>query len=140
MPDCADLKQRVLQLERLLTHRLNSKFALAEAQFEFIKNRASFDKSERFFEKKEQEIDSLYDRMFNSVNQKLQNSTHKTEKIILKIDACSPLKIMSRGFASVTKDGKTVKSVLESNVGDSINVRFADGDVDCTVNRINKQK
>ena len=140
VPDCADLKQRVLQLERLLTHRLNSKFALAEAQFEFIKNRASFDKSERFFEKKEQEIDSLYDRMFNSVNQKLQNSTHKTEKIILKIDACSPLKIMSRGFASVTKDGKTVKSVLESNVGDSINVRFADGDVDCTVNRINKQK
>ena len=50
------------------------------------------------------------------------------------LDAMSPLKILGRGFVSVTKNGKSVTSSGDAESGDVLNLRFADGQVDCTVN------
>ena len=50
-----------------------------------------------------------------------------------KLDALSPLKVLSRGFASVSKNGKSVISSKELNKNDNININFADGSVNCTV-------
>ena len=51
-----------------------------------------------------------------------------------KLDALSPLKIIGRGFAAVSKGEKSVISASELNKGDNINIDFADGRVNCNVN------
>ena len=53
--------------------------------------------------------------------------------VCAKLDALSPLKILSRGFAAVSKNGEAVISSTKLVKGDKINVVFSDGKINCTV-------
>lgn len=56
-----------------------------------------------------------------------------------KLDALSPLKVMTRGY-SVTQGKKgIIKSVTDTKKGDEIMVKLADGTIECTVENINKE-
>ena len=46
-----------------------------------------------------------------------------------KLDALSPLSVMSRGYSVAQKDGRTVSSVSDVEVGDVITVRVSDGSI-----------
>lgn len=49
-----------------------------------------------------------------------------------KLDALSPLKVLSRGYAAVYSGDKVVGSASKVNMNKNIRVRFADGVVECT--------
>ena len=46
-----------------------------------------------------------------------------------KLDALSPLSVMSRGYSVAQKDGRTVSSVSDVEAGDVITVRVSDGSI-----------
>lgn len=50
-----------------------------------------------------------------------------------KLDALSPLSVMSRGYSVAQKDGRTVSSVSDVEVGDVITVRVSDGSIQSVV-------
>ncbi len=51
-----------------------------------------------------------------------------------RLDALSPLKVMQRGYSLVYDEKrKLVKSIQEVQLGDTVRVRLADGELDCTV-------
>lgn len=54
-------------------------------------------------------------------------------RIASKLDALNPLKILSRGYAEVEKEGTVVSSAKELRAGDALAVRFFDGTVDASV-------
>jgi len=67
-------------------------------------------------------------------------STAKKEKISVlaaTLDAMSPLKVLSRGYAVVKKDDKAVKSIQTLAEGDDISLTLSDGNAECVVRRIN---
>ena len=51
-----------------------------------------------------------------------------------RLDALSPLKVLSRGYTAVFKDAAAVDSIQDIHMGDQISVRFSDGTALCTVN------
>lgn len=53
-----------------------------------------------------------------------------------QLDALSPLKILSRGYSLVYKDGELVSSVSQLKTGDGIALRFADGMANATISHI----
>lgn len=57
----------------------------------------------------------------------LQPSQEQLQLLGTKLDLVSPLKILTRGYAIVTKNEQVVRSVNVLNKDDEINVRFADG-------------
>lgn len=57
----------------------------------------------------------------------LQPSQEKLQLLGAKLDLVSPLKILTRGYAIVTKNEQVVRSVNVLNKDDEINVRLADG-------------
>ncbi len=54
-------------------------------------------------------------------------------ELCAKLDALSPLKILGRGYAAVTKENAVVSSAGVLNKGDSVKLNFADGTVNCLV-------
>ena len=50
-----------------------------------------------------------------------------------RLDTLSPLKTLARGYAVAIKSGETVRKAEELNVGDSITLKFTDGNVKCKV-------
>ncbi len=138
VPDIADMCIHISRLMKLIDRRVNDKLNLVSARLDFLKKRSYSAKGERLFEKKQQEVDIIYDKILNSVNRKLQNCSHRAEKLFLTIDTLSPLKIMMRGFAAVTANDTSVKSVDLLKNGDNVKIRFCDGSADCTVNSVTK--
>ena len=86
-------------------------------------------------------------RMFLSLlEQRLEKSTlsmisskkQKFVKSAATLDALSPLKVIGRGYSMVTENGKVVKSIDNVEIGDTVNIMFSDGNIDCSV--INKKE
>lgn len=55
---------------------------------------------------------------------------------INKLDAYSPTKILSLGYARVFSEDKNIKSVSEVQKGDSLNIRLKDGSIKVNVNEV----
>lgn len=58
-----------------------------------------------------------------------------------KLDALSPLKVLSSGYSLVTNSGgRTIKSVKKAKIGDYLEIRMNDGIIKCVVKEIKKEK
>ena len=51
------------------------------------------------------------------------------------LDALSPLAVLSRGYALVEKEGHTLQSIEELQVGDQVGIRFTDGTAEARIER-----
>ena len=78
-----------------------------------------------------QRLDSLYRGTVSEKEAAFGNN-------LAKINALNPLAVLSRGYSLVQKDGEVASSVSELNVGDSVSVRFQDGEINATVMGVNK--
>ena len=57
-----------------------------------------------------------------------------------KAQSLSPLAVLSRGYAVVSKDGKAVKSSADVGVGDSVDIRLQQGAVTAQITKTEKEK
>ncbi|WP_134698847.1 exodeoxyribonuclease VII large subunit [Ammoniphilus sp. YIM 78166] len=73
----------------------------------------------------------------------LQVVKHKRNQLLLtmaRLDGLSPLKIMSRGYSLVYKEGQLVKSIQQLDPGDGVRVELIDGTIDCSVWALEERK
>lgn len=82
--------------------------------------------------------DLLADRLGNAAGRRLSGERHRYERAVGKLDALSPLKVFGRGYAMAVKDGAAVTDGKTLRRGDSIEVRFAKGRAQCTVEKTGK--
>lgn len=59
---------------------------------------------------------------------------------VAKLDALSPLKVMTRGYSVAQGPKGIIKSVSDAKTGDEITIKVADGTLDCMVEKINKEQ
>ena len=76
----------------------------------------------------------MYQQLYNYqvlLKQKIDHyvmiKNHENQRIISLLDSLSPLKVMSRGYALVKKDGNIVKSSLDLSKNQVIEIQFHDG-------------
>ena len=58
-------------------------------------------------------------------------------RIAAKLEGLNPLKVLSRGYAEVEKEGSVVSSVKALRPEDELSVRFSDGVADVIVKSTN---
>ncbi len=140
VPDKNELINRINSLNSLkLKNNIMLKYQLSESRIELLKNKFSKTVLENTLQKCQLDVDRFADRLQDSINAKFTNASSALSAIALRIDALSPLKIMSRGFSLTSKNGQIINSISGINKGDNINVAVGDGDIDCTVLSV-KQK
>lgn len=71
-------------------------------------------------------------RLLNATNQTQFTHKAKLSELSAKLDALSPLKVLSRGYSLVTQNSKSV-SAKELSADDEISIRFWDGTVEAKV-------
>ncbi len=77
------------------------------------------------------------DRAFDTY---LSLMRHKLEKKCEKLEALSPLSVLTRGYSVVMKNESVVSNVDDLNVGDILSVTIGNGSLDVTVNKIHPQR
>lgn len=140
VPDMEEIKKLLLNYSELLSKALKVRIGIAKAQFErfsfsgYLKN-----PKENIIEKRNLELDKFTDRLYQNINSYKMLSENRLQSISMKLDALSPLKVLSRGYSAVLKDDKAVTSVKMLNTEDKIEICMSDGRVNCTVEQVYKE-
>jgi len=91
---------------------------------------------ERHFRRKQDQLLAAARKITPAAEKKLINKEYSFNRVALSLDNLSPLKTMARGYFSVKKGDKVVRSVRELNIGDRITSRGYDGEIDSVVEKI----
>lgn len=112
---CSSLREREMTLERL-------------ENSPFLKD------PKRIFEQKEMYFDALTDRLSSAGKLFLTEKTGDFDRLCTKLNAFSPLAVLSRGYSIATVNGKTVKTAAQLKKAGEFDLRLSDGTVNCSVN------
>ena len=87
-----------------------------------------------FASKSRSQLDNLASRMDSALDAAMTRKKNEYLRAAAKLDALSPLKVLSRGYAiAMDKDGRAVKDSSGVRAGDKLTVRLASGALGCRV-------
>ena len=87
-----------------------------------------------YLEAKEKSLELLKNRLISAQNRSLAAKQQRYIQNVAKLDAMSPLKVLTRGYAMAQNEGgELVRSIHQVEPGDSLTIRFADGALTASV-------
>lgn len=84
-------------------------------------------------------LEMLCQRLEHSGEVVLGKNRQRFERTAAKLDALSPLKVLGRGYAMVTREETVIRETAQLNPGDAISVSLSDGTAQCTVNTVQRR-
>ena len=161
VPDQADLRMLLKQMETRMGQNLNKQLKLARQQLELRRSARVLRSPAEYLEGQRQRLDSDLERMARAMGQRsvsaraellrrqerLPAAWQTAEQIrrnvsgtlTARLDALSPLKVLSRGYSIVEHQrGQAVRSAKELSPGDKIRIRLAKGALQATVDEISE--
>ena len=87
-----------------------------------------------YLEQKQKTLELLKNRLISAQNQNISRKSARYVALTAKLDAMSPLKVLTRGYAMAqTEDGSVMRSVEQVDLGQRITVSLNDGTISATV-------
>lgn len=128
MPEKRVLKDNLRVIEKRITASLLNRVKHEKMRFDRLKGSVSLKRPYELVNQKRQFLDDLERNLVKLSKAKIQD--HKNALMILagKLDALSPLTVLTRGYAVVQKpDGTVVRSADDLSHGDEFDVTVKDG-------------
>ena len=87
-----------------------------------------------YLNQRRQGLQLLTSRMTSAQTQNVERRKRRCVELAAKLDAMSPLKVFTRGYAMAkTEDGSILRSVTQVQTGDAITVSLSDGSIHAVV-------
>lgn len=137
-PDRAEYLDKFSLLSSRLCRALLAKTENLSARFSVTQNHPVWRDSSRLLMRYELRFDDLQERLYKSMENCLQRKENDFEKLLIKLDALSPLSTLARGYAAVYDGERVVSDFGSTKVGDHISVVLKDTSAECTVNKVEK--
>ena len=137
VPDYKEISNILLKYENIIKNSLISNLRYKKLQLERVENHTLFKNPTEFLiSNKYLELDNFTDNLRENLKSKLLNADNNFSGLCMKLDALSPLKVLSRGFATVTQKDKIIDSVNLLKPSDKVTLTFSDGKATCIVEDI----
>lgn len=106
-------------------------------QVEQCRLRLEMNHPRRQLNEKRQQLADMEDQMERLMSEKLTDRKHRLALITGKLQGLSPLERISKGYGFLSgEDGRRVESVSQTEVGQSMTVRLADGTLKTTITEV----
>lgn len=87
-----------------------------------------------YLQQRQKSLELLQNRLIAAQNQSIYRCNQRYIALTAKLDAMSPLKVLTRGYAMAqTKDGTVIRSVSQVRPHEIIDISFSDGTLAATV-------
>lgn len=137
VPDIKDLRIKLSGLKLRLKNANQYLITKNEMRVLSFSKKEFFLNPETLFSSREAQLNLLNERFRFAIQNIIAQKNEKLAVLASSLDAISPLKVLSRGFAAVKNDNGIVTSVSGLNAGDKIFLDFSDGNAECTVDKVN---
>ena len=131
VPDCAELFSKLIKYNTLLKNNLLLKYNSRKAKYDALISKSVLSKPLTLTEVRDEIVDRLNEKMVTAFNGVINREKSRFVSNLAKLDALSPLKVLTRGYAIAEADGKSIKSVNDIEIGSKFKLRLSDGMLDC---------
>lgn len=140
VPDTLDMLNKFDNVNKRLKLILKKQVDIASSQYERIKSSRVFTDADIMFENRFLFLDHNTEKLYKQLDICISKNEGMFEKITSKLDALSPLKVMSRGYLFARdENNKIIKSINDIDADDVIKLKMCDGSAECSVNKIIKE-
>ena len=127
-----------------IRNRMN-KSLISTVQMDKYKLKSTFDKINNYLESyiikdKIIQLDKIYDKISSEAENSLNIEKERIIKIGSLLHNLSPLATIDRGYSIVQKDGELINSVENLSIKDNIEIVLKDGNIECSIDKINTKE
>lgn len=134
VPDCESLYQMLDSMSAAMETALTRQLKTARRHLQMLSASPSLKSPVEYINQRKKSVQLLKARLISAQNSKLHRERQRFVASMAKLDAMSPLKVLSRGYAMAHNDkGELVRSVSQIHVGDSLQIKVSDGSIHATV-------
>ena len=134
VPDQDALRQNLDAMAQSMAAALNRQLKGARQHLNVLSQSSALRSPTGYLEQKEKSVEMLKNRLVSAESRILEGKQRQFVALTAKLDAMSPLKVLTRGYAMAQTDGgEVLKSVRQVDAGDNIRITFADGSVTASV-------
>ena len=139
VPDREALEQTLDAMTAAMAASLNRQIQSARKHLEVWSHSPALQSPDGYLQQREKSLQLLTNRLIAAQNQNITRKNQLYIAAVSKLDAMSPLKVLSRGYAMTRKEnGEVVRSVKQVEAGERISVSLSDGKLSATV--MNKEE
>ncbi len=135
LPEKILLKNKIATLEGRLLNSLHKNISIKKLKYQNLLRSTSFSRPCDNIYQFRIHLDSLFKHLMKDLTLVTDKKKSKLLTIVAKLDALSPLSIMSRGYSIVRniKQGRIIRSIKEVEIYDELEINFSDGQINCIV-------
>ena len=128
------LEQNLDAMNAAMATALSRQLRSARQHLDVLSKSPALQSPMGYLQQRQKSLEFLQNRLVAAENQCINRSNQRYIALTAKLDAMSPLKVLTRGYAMAqTEGGEVVRSVAQVRTGDQIHVSFSDGSLQATV-------
>ena len=134
VPDRDARTQALDSMSSAMVNAMSRQIKSARQHLNVLSESAALRSPAGYLEQKQKTLELLKNRMISAQNQSLSRRKQRFIALTAKLDAMSPLKVLTRGYAMAqTETGEVVRGISQVELGQRINVTLSDGKLSATV-------
>lgn len=135
VPDEGEAREYLMSMSIRQSQAVSKKISRLSTRLDDIKGRRVLQDPMAYVDNKRSELDYEREKLISAMDKINASNRHKFVALSAALDAMSPLKVLSRGYAIATDDsGALIKSINDVKPGDALDLSVSDGRIKCTVN------
>lgn len=128
------LRQSLDGMETAMATALQQRLRSAQRHLDVLSASPALRSPTGYIEQREKSLELMKNRMISAQNQNLTRKNQCYIAAVSKLDAMSPLKVLTRGYSMAqTEKGEVLRSVKQVELGERIRISLSDGNLSATV-------
>ena len=137
VPDQDALRQVLDSMSTAMATALQRQLRALQQQLKMLSQSPALQSPRGYLEQRSKSVELLKNRLTAAQSTVLNRHNQRYLTLAAKLDALSPLKVLTRGYAMVQdENGEVIRSVKQASTGDSVEISLRDGTVCATVTQI----
>lgn len=137
VPDQNALRQNLDSMHQIMGNLLSRHIKNARQHLNVLAQSPSLTSPDQYILQRKKNLELLKGRIFTAQTRVLNRHKHRFIEATAKLDAMSPLKVLTRGYAmALNADNGVVRSVKQTHIGDNLYVTVSDGKISATVTEL----
>ena len=134
VPDQDALRQNLDAMSSAMASALSRQLKAARQHLNVLSQSPALRSPTGYIEQREKSLELLKNRLIAAQNQSITRKNQRYIAAVSKLDAMSPLKVLTRGYSMAqTETGDVLRSVRQVELGERVSVLLSDGKLSATV-------
>ena len=140
VPDQDALRQMLDGMSSNMMAALQQKIVNARRHLKVLSESAALQSPESYLQYRKKALQLLENRLISAQVQQHNRKNQRFIALTAKLDAMSPLKVLTRGYSMVEKEnGQLVRSVSDLSAAESVKITLSDGQFTATVRDVKER-